>query len=125
MVLGPGSYSRQGLYRQCGGPHGGEVEPPACRDPERTKAARLSGQQRRIRHAPDALPGLKRGNARPALGGGSSGPHLSLRRFLSISPRSCPGSSLLADPARIAQRSTPTNRKTALRPLREEGGQNL
>src|ERR1700741_5213086 len=114
MVLGPGSYSRQGLYRQCGGPHGGEVEPPACRDPERTKAARLSGQQRRIRQAADALPGLKRGNACAALGGGSSGPYLSLRRFLSISPRSCPGSSLLDDPAKIAQRSPSPNGKTAL-----------
>src|SRR5579864_8455269 len=97
MVLGPESYSRQGLYRQCGGPHGGEIEPPACRDPERIKAARLPGQQRRIRHAADFLPGLKRGNARSALGGGSGGPNLSLRRFLPISPRSCAGSSLLVD----------------------------
>ena len=36
MVLGPESHSRQGLHRQCRGPYGRQVEPPAGRNAERT-----------------------------------------------------------------------------------------
>jgi serine/threonine protein kinase len=58
----------------------------------------LPGQQCRVRHAEDGLPGprgstsprarrgRRGGNSRSALGGGSSGPHLSFGRFLSIPP---------------------------------------
>ena len=38
MVLGPESHSGQGLCRQCGGPHGCEVEPATRRNRECIKA---------------------------------------------------------------------------------------
>ena len=63
MVLGPGSHSRQGLYRQCGGPHGWEVEPAARRNRERIKAARLPGQQRRVRPTGIGVRGFQGGTA--------------------------------------------------------------
>src|SRR6516164_7408251 len=50
MVLGPESHSYQRLHRQCGGPYGREVEPPARGDPEGITAACLYGQCR-VRYA--------------------------------------------------------------------------
>ena len=110
MVLGPESHSRQGLYRQCRGPYGGEVESPAHRDTEGITAACVPREQRRLRNATHGLPGLERGNARTALGSGPNGPHFPIRRFLQVPPRSCAGSSVLSDPSRIAGRGASPNR---------------
>ena len=49
--LGPRSPSRQGVHRQCGGPYGRQVDPPARRDPGRVAASRLPRQRRRHHNA--------------------------------------------------------------------------
>src|SRR5262249_21751621 len=86
MVMGPEQDSRQGLYGQRGGPHGGEVEPPAASNPECLAATCLPRKQRGVRNAADGLPGLKRGNARAAFGSRPSGPHFPLGTFLQFPP---------------------------------------
>ena len=67
------SHSRQGLHRQCGGPHGREVEPPARRNAEGITAAGLPGQQRRVRHCWPWSTGRRERRCTRVLGSGSSG----------------------------------------------------
>ena len=79
--LGPESHSRQRLHRQCGGPYGREVEPPARRNPERIAAARLPGQQRGVRPCCGWFTRTRGGDARPALGSGASRASSSVRKI--------------------------------------------
>jgi hypothetical protein len=76
-------------------------------------AARLPGQRRRVHHVADRSPGLRGGDAWPALGSGASRADRSFGSFLQVFPRPCPGRRLFLDPEGIACRGPSPNRDAA------------
>ena len=60
LVLGSQSHPRQGLCRQCRGPHGREARPPAGRNAEGAAGAGLSRQRRRHRRRSRSCSGPRR-----------------------------------------------------------------
>jgi hypothetical protein len=64
--------------------YGRQVEPSACRNAARITASCVHGQQRGVRSAGDGFPAVDRGNAWPAVGSDSSGPHLPLGTLLRV-----------------------------------------
>ena len=99
LVLGPRSHSRQGLHRQCGGPHGREADPPAGRNAEvRCSSLPVSATSPRSRRFRSFSETSERAGPRGSVGGGPSGADRALGGLLQVRPRPRPGSRLFADP---------------------------
>ena len=79
-----------GVHRQCGGPYGREVDPPARQDPGCLAAARLPRQRCRDFDAFDRSRQIERGPPIGSLGRHSSGAGRAARGLVQVHPRSCP-----------------------------------
>ena len=78
--------SRQGVHRQCGGPYGREVDPPARQDPGGVAAARLPRQRRRDHDAFDRFREIERGRPFGPLERRSSGAGRAFGELIQVHP---------------------------------------
>ena len=104
MVLGPEQHSRQGLYRQCCGPSGRQVEPLASRNAASIAALACMGNSvefAQLEMASQQSIEEMHGQLWEPI---RAGLDLPLGTLLYIPPRPCPGSGVFLDSGRSARR---------------------